>query len=60
MARDVSPAVLSNTVEHGVSGAVVEWIEGKVEMHTVANTSITHGSRHSRVRAQQQDRVRGQ
>lgn len=31
MARDVSPAVLSILVDKGIEGAVVEWIEGKVE-----------------------------
>ncbi|KAL5638031.1 hypothetical protein ACGC1H_002336 [Rhizoctonia solani] len=53
MARDVSPSVLSILVEHGVEGAVVEWIEGKVEpmagpplMHTVESTNVTHDIRH--------------
>lgn len=33
-ARDVSPSILSILVNHGVEGAVVEWIEGKVEPMT--------------------------
>lgn len=52
-ARDVSPDVLSILVEHGIEGAVVEWIEGKVEplvgpalMPTVENTNPTHDVRH--------------
>ncbi|KAG8704062.1 hypothetical protein FRC08_002480 [Ceratobasidium sp. 394] len=51
-ARDVSPAVLSILVQHGIEGAVVEWIEGKVEpltgpplMPTVENTNPTHDVR---------------
>lgn len=51
-ARDVSPAVLSILVQHGIEGAVVEWIEGKVEpltgpplMPTVENTNPTHDIR---------------
>ncbi|KAG9017683.1 hypothetical protein FRB90_000273 [Tulasnella sp. 427] len=53
MARDVSPAVLSILVDHGIEGAVIEWIEGKVEpmtgpalMPTVENTNPTHNIRH--------------
>ncbi|KAG8805784.1 hypothetical protein FRC17_005337, partial [Serendipita sp. 399] len=52
-ARDVSPAVLSILVDHGIEGAVVEWIEGTVEpmtgpplMPTVENTNPTHDVRH--------------
>ncbi|KAG8718305.1 hypothetical protein FRC09_012863 [Ceratobasidium sp. 395] len=51
-ARDVSPAVLSILVKHGIEGAVVEWIEGTVEpmigpplMRTVENTNPTHDVR---------------
>ncbi|CAE7143521.1 unnamed protein product [Rhizoctonia solani] len=52
-ARDVSPQVLSILVQHGIEGAVVEWIEGKPEpltgpplMPTVENTNPTHDIRH--------------
>ena len=52
-ARDVSPAILDILVEHEIKGAVVEWIEGKVEpltgpalMPTVENTNPTHDVRH--------------
>jgi hypothetical protein len=53
MARDASPAILSILLEHKIEGAVVEWIEGKVEpmtgpalLSTVENTNPTHDIRH--------------
>ncbi|CAE6475016.1 unnamed protein product [Rhizoctonia solani] len=52
-ARDVSPAVLSILVKHGIEGAVVEWIEGKPEpltgpalMPSVEDTNPTQDIRH--------------